>query len=223
MLRFDEIIQEAIETAGIDVAMPGSGSLSNSAWTSLKAILMDWQNDDHTWLIRNITENLTPNSNICALPDSTAEVLTATVVRPGTDTDITLDRMRVEDYSDSTPKTRPGLPTRFWHRRDGPTTHLVLWQTPDLPYQIRIYTIDQPHITSTPDGHQQPSMPPTFQPALICALAHKLLLKVPPGNRWPNWMADEQRLRAETDDKYQRALMRNADKTITNPFNHGGG
>lgn len=177
-MDFTEVAEEAWERAGREMR---SGYDLRTARRSMNLLLIEWQNRGiNMWTIDEGSLALEDGTATYTLPADTIDLLEH-VIRTGTgssQTDLSLTRISVSDYSSITNKTSEGRPLQVWinRLRDAPT--VTLWPVPDSDnYTLQYWRMRR--MEDAGDGVETPDMTFRFYPCLVAGLAYHIAMKVP--------------------------------------------
>ena len=180
-MDFTEIAEEAWERAGREMR---SGYDLRTARRSMNLLTIEWQNRGlNLWTIEEGSVNLTEGTYQYTLEADTIDLLEH-VIRTNsgntsTQSDLTINRIGVSDYSSIPNKLTRGRPIQMWvdRLRDAPV--LNLWPVPDKSdtYIIRYWRIRR--IQDAGSGVQTADVNYRFLPCLVAGLAYNIALKIP--------------------------------------------
>ncbi|UMO75988.1 hypothetical protein [Planktothrix phage Pra-JY27] len=198
-----EIIEEAYERIQI---VPHAGYDFRSAKRSLDLLRDEWANRGlHLWSIEERPYAVAAGANEIILDAEAHDLLDAVIRDPlaAVPFDLELDRMSLSDWLSLPFKDIRARPTRYAVRRQIDRVVVVLWQTPDRPYQLRV---NQLRVLS-PSGafDATAGIPIRFQEAMIAGLAAKLAVK-----RAPQRLAE---MRALYEEAFQLAADEDRDRS----------
>lgn len=177
--QLTEIIQEAYDRAGIVMR---SGYEYRSARRSIDIMMQEWANRGiNLWTVEEGSQALTAGTPTYTLPSDTVDLIDH-VIRTGSGTsqsDLTINRMSVSNYSTIPNKTATGRPIRIYVDRQITPTFTV-WPVPDTSqtYTLVYWRLRRIDDAGKP-GTNTMDMPFRFMPALIAGLAYNLALKNP--------------------------------------------
>ena len=180
-MDFTEIAEEAWERAGREMR---SGYDLRTARRSMNLLTIEWQNRGlNLWTIEEGSVNLTEGTYQYALEADTIDLLEH-VIRTNsgntsTQSDLTINRIGVSDYSSIPNKLTRGRPIQMWIDRQRDAPILNLWPVPDKSdtYIIRYWRIRR--IQDAGSGIQTADVNYRFLPCLVAGLAYNIALKVP--------------------------------------------
>jgi len=182
-LDFAEIAEEAFERAGLELR---SGYDMKSARRSLNLLCAEWANLGlNLWTVASGSIVLTPGQAVYTAADGVPSEmvdLIEHVIRTnnaGQNTDITMNRISVSDYSNIPTKTVQGRPLQIYvNRQISPT--LTVWPVPDssTTYTLVYWYLRRIQDTGASAANTA-DIPYRFLPALIAGLAYYIALKNP--------------------------------------------
>lgn len=177
-LDFTEIAEESWERAGKEMR---SGYDLRTARRSMNLMLIEWQNRGiNMWTIDEGSLPLVDGTATYTLPADTIDLLEH-VIRTGSgssQSDLSLTRISVSDYSSITNKTSEGRPLQIWinRLRDAPT--VTLWPVPDSnSYTLQYWRMRR--MEDAGNGVETADMTFRFYPCLVAGLAYHIAMKVP--------------------------------------------
>ena len=177
-LDFTEIAEESWERAGKEMR---SGYDLRTARRSMNLMLIEWQNRGiNMWTIDEGSVSLVDGTATYTLPADTIDLLEH-VIRTGSgssQSDLSLTRISVSDYSSITNKTSEGRPLQIWinRLRDAPT--VTLWPVPDSnSYTLQYWRMRR--MEDAGNGVETADMTFRFYPCLVAGLAYHIAMKVP--------------------------------------------
>lgn len=177
-LDFTEIAEESWERAGREMR---SGYDLRTARRSMNLMLIEWQNRGiNMWTIDEGSLPLVDGTATYTLPADTIDLLEH-VIRTGSgssQSDLSLNRISVSDYSSITNKTSEGRPLQIWinRLRDAPT--VTLWPVPDSnSYTLQYWRMRR--MEDAGNGVETADMTFRFYPCLVAGLAYHIAMKVP--------------------------------------------
>ena len=177
-LDFTEIAEESWERAGREMR---SGYDLRTARRSMNLMLIEWQNRGiNMWTIDEGSLPLVDGTATYTLPADTIDLLEH-VIRTGSgssQSDLSLTRISVSDYSSITNKTSEGRPLQIWinRLRDAPT--VTLWPVPDSnSYTLQYWRMRR--MEDAGNGVETADMTFRFYPCLVAGLAYHIAMKVP--------------------------------------------
>jgi len=177
-MSFTEIAEESWERAGREMR---SGYDLRTARRSMNLLLIEWQNRGiNLWTVDEGSVSLVDGTATYTLPADTIDLLEH-VIRTGSgssQSDLSLTRISVSDYSSITNKTSEGRPLQLWinRLRDAPT--VTLWPIPDSnDYTLQYWRMRR--MEDAGNGVETADMTFRFYPCLVAGLAYYIAMKVP--------------------------------------------
>ena len=147
----------------------------------MNLMLIEWQNRGiNMWTIDEGSVSLVDGTATYTLPADTIDLLEH-VIRTGSgssQSDLSLTRISVSDYSSITNKTSEGRPLQIWinRLRDAPT--VTLWPVPDSnSYTLQYWRMRR--MEDAGNGVETADMTFRFYPCLVAGLAYHIAMKVP--------------------------------------------
>lgn len=177
--QLTDIIQEAYDRAGIVMR---SGYEYRSARRSIDIMMQEWANRGlNLWTVEEGVQVLTAGVKTYDLPADTVDLIDH-VIRTGSgssQSDLTINRMSVSNYSTIPNKEEDGRPIRIYVDRQI-TPRFTVWPVPDNSdtYTLVYWRLRRIQDAGTP-GTNTMDMPFRFIPALIAGLAYNLAMKNP--------------------------------------------
>lgn len=175
-LDIDEIIREAIE-------MLGNGTIAGneipSAKRSLNLLLTDWQNRGISlWTVDTTAVSVAASTTSVDLSASTVDVLGA-VWKVSSNSEISMERISMEEYLDLPNKSKTGRPSQFAVRRfrDAPTVYL--YPIPDNSTGSFKFEQFKKIQDVTRTAVENADVPSRFLPCLTAGLAYYMSMKRP--------------------------------------------
>lgn len=172
-----DIIEEAYEMVGVNVR---AGYELKTARRSLDLLTKEWANrGQNMWTIEETSASIAASAVSETLETDTIDVLDV-LWRTGsgtTQSDRTMTRMAVTEWSHIANKNQTGKPSMYWINRlvGGPV--LYMWPVPEEAGTLVYYKMrrmeDTGAYTNTMD------IPPRFYPAMTTGLAYYLAMKTP--------------------------------------------
>jgi len=180
-MDFTEIAEEAWERAGREMR---SGYDLRTARRSMNLLTIEWVNRGvNLWTIEEGSVDLVESTSQYTLAEDTIDLLEQ-VIRTNsgntsTQSDITINRIGVGDYSSIPNKLTEGRPIQMWIDRQRAAPILNLWPVPDKSdtYVLRYWRIRR--IQDAGSGVQTADMNYRFLPCLVAGLAYNIALKIP--------------------------------------------
>lgn len=177
--QLTDIIQEAYDRAGVVMR---SGYEYRSARRSIDILMQEWANRGlNLWTVEEGSQVLTAGIKTYNLPSDTVDLIDH-VIRTGSganQSDLTINRVSVSNYSTIPNKTDQGRPIRIYVDRQI-TPRFTVWPVPDNSdtYTLVYWRLRRIQDAGQP-GTNTMDMPFRFMPALIAGLAYQLAMKNP--------------------------------------------
>ena len=175
-----EIIEESWERIGIEAV---TGYEVRTARRSMNLLGLEWANRQvHLWTISSATVPLLAATATYTLPADTVDLLDV-VIRTsvgGVNTDLSIGRLSVGDYSAIPTKSSPGRPVQFYVDRQGAAPTITVWPVPpDTSYTLVYWRMRRIQDVGT-DGSITADVSARAIPALVSGLAYYLGMKRAP-------------------------------------------
>tara|TARA_R110000824_G_scaffold116000_1_gene267253 strand:- start:1091 stop:1786 length:696 start_codon:yes stop_codon:yes gene_type:complete len=181
-LDLSDILEEAYERAGLELR---SGYDYRTARRSLDLMFLEWQNKGlNLWSVQEGTQTLTAGTGRYALPNDQLDIIEASLRTDDGDadkqTDLTMSRISVSQYSHLTNKLTQGRPIQFWIEKDPGAIALNVWPVPDdaVTYKINYYYIQRVEDSGSPASNNV-DIPARFMPCMAAGLAYYISIKRP--------------------------------------------
>jgi hypothetical protein len=181
-LDLSDILEEAYERAGLELR---SGYDYRTARRSLDLMFLEWQNKGlNLWSVQEGSQDLTAGTGRYALSSDQLDVIEASLRTDDGDankqTDLTMSRISVSQYSHLTNKLTQGRPIQFWIEKDPGAIALNVWPVPDdaVTYKINYYYIQRVEDTGSPASNNV-DIPARFMPCMAAGLAYYISIKRP--------------------------------------------
>jgi len=181
-LDLSDILEEAYERAGLELR---SGYDYRTARRSLDLMFLEWQNRGlNLWSVQEGTQTLTAGTGRYALTSDQLDVIEASLRTDDGDvnkqTDLTMSRISVSQYSHLTNKLTQGRPIQYWIEKDPGAIALNVWPVPDdaVTYKINYYYIQRVEDTGSPASNNV-DIPARFMPCMAAGLAYYISIKRP--------------------------------------------
>tara|TARA_R110000782_G_scaffold6039_1_gene20808 strand:- start:1156 stop:1839 length:684 start_codon:yes stop_codon:yes gene_type:complete len=181
-LDLGDVVEEAFERAGSELK---SGYDYRTARRSMNLMFLDWQNRGlNLWTIKNGTQALTAGTSKYDLDAKVLDIVEASIRTNVGDvsrqTDQSVTRISVKQYSHLTNKLTQSKPLQFWLEKSDTVSSVNLWPVPD---STQTYVLDFYYIERIADigssGSDNPEVPSRFLPCLVAGLAYNIALKKP--------------------------------------------
>ena len=181
-LDLSDILEEAYERAGLELR---SGYDYRTARRSLDLMFLEWQNKGlNLWSVQEGSQTLTAGTGRYVLTGDQLDVIEASLRTDDGDadkqTDLTMSRISVSQYSHLTNKLTQGRPIQFWIEKDPGAIALNVWPVPDdaVTYKINYYYIQRVEDTGSPASNNV-DIPARFMPCMAAGLAYYISVKRP--------------------------------------------
>ena len=181
-LDLSDILEEAYERAGLELR---SGYDYRTARRSLDLMFLEWQNKGlNLWSVQEGSQTLTAGTGRYALAGDQLDVIEASLRTDDGDankqTDLTMSRISISQYSHLTNKLTQGRPIQYWIEKDPGAIALNVWPVPDdaVTYKINYYYIQRIEDTGSPASNNV-DIPARFMPCMAAGLAYYISIKRP--------------------------------------------
>jgi len=181
-LDLSDILEEAYERAGLELR---SGYDYRTARRSLDLMFLEWQNRGlNLWTVQEDTQTLTAGTGRYALSSDQLDVIEASLRTDDGDadkqTDLTMSRISISQYSHLTNKLTQGRPIQYWIEKDPGAIALNVWPVPDdaVTYKINYYYIQRVEDSGSPASNNV-DIPSRFIPCMAAGLAYYISVKRP--------------------------------------------
>jgi len=181
-LDLSDILEEAYERAGLELR---SGYDYRTARRSLDLMFLEWQNRGlNLWTVQEGSQTLTAGTGRYVLSGDELDVIEAFLRTDDGDTskqsDLTMSRISISQYSHLTNKLTEGRPIQYWIEKDPGAIALNLWPVPDdaVTYKLGYYYIQRVEDTGSPASNNV-DIPARFIPCMAAGLAYYLSVKRP--------------------------------------------
>ena len=181
-LDLSDILEEAYERAGLELR---SGYDYRTARRSLDLMFLEWQNKGlNLWTVQEDTQTLTAGTGRYALSSDQLDIVEASLRTDDGDadkqSDMTMTRISISQYSHLTNKLTQGRPVQYWIEKDPGAIALNVWPVPDdaVTYKINYYYIQRVEDTGSPASNNV-DIPARFMPCMAAGLAYYISVKRP--------------------------------------------
>lgn len=181
-LDLSDILEEAYERAGLELR---SGYDYRTARRSLDLMFLEWQNKGlNLWTVQEGSQTLTAGTGRYVLSGDELDVIEAFLRTDDGDTakqsDLTMSRISVSQYSHLTNKLTQGRPIQYWIEKDPSAIAINVWPVPDdaVTYKIGYYYIQRVEDTGSPASNNV-DIPSRFIPCMAAGLAYYISVKRP--------------------------------------------
>ena len=181
-LDLSDILEEAYERAGLELR---SGYDYRTARRSLDLMFLEWQNKGlNLWTVQEGSQTLTAGTGRYALAGAQLDVIQASLRTDDGDadkqSDLTMSRISISQYSHLTNKLTQGRPIQYWIEKDPSAIALNVWPVPDdaETYKINYYYIQRVEDSGSPASNNV-DVPARFMPCMAAGLAYYISIKRP--------------------------------------------
>ena len=181
-LDIGDIIEEAYERAGLELR---SGYDYKTARRSLDLLMLEWQNRGlNLWTVKNASQTLTAGTSSYDLTAEKIEIIEASLRTDAGDSsnqsDLTMERISVVQYSHLTNKLTEGRPLQYYVGRSPDNITINLWPVPDSQetYTFVYYYLERIEDSGKPATNNM-DVPDRYLPCLVSGLAYNIALKRP--------------------------------------------
>ena len=181
-LDLSDILEEAYERAGLELR---SGYDYRTARRSLDLMFLEWQNKGlNLWTDKEGSQTLTAGTGRYALAGDQLDVIEASLRTDDGDadkqSDLTMSRISISQYSHLTNKLTQGRPIQYWIEKDPDAIALNVWPVPDdaQTYKVNYYYIQRVEDTGSPASNNV-DIPARFLPCMAAGLAYYISVKRP--------------------------------------------
>ena len=181
-LDLSDILEEAYERAGLELR---SGYDYRTARRSLDLMFLEWQNKWlNLWTVQEGSQTLTAGTGRYALAGDQLDVIEASLRTDDGDadkqSDLTMSRISISQYSHLTNKLTQGRPIQYWIEKDPDAIALNVWPVPDdaQTYKVNYYYIQRVEDTGSPASNNV-DIPARFLPCMAAGLAYYISVKRP--------------------------------------------
>ena len=181
-LDIGDIIEEAYERAGLELR---SGYDYKTARRSLDLLMLEWQNRGlNLWTVKNASQTLTAGTSSYDLTAEKIEIIEASlrtdVGESNNQSDLTMERIYVVQYSHLTNKLTEGRPLQYYVGRSPDNITINLWPVPDSQetYTFVYYYLERIEDSGKPATNNM-DVPDRYLPCLVSGLAYNIALKRP--------------------------------------------
>ena len=181
-LDLSDIIEEAYERAGLELR---SGYDYKTARISLDLLMLEWQNRGlNLWTVKNASQTLTAGTSSYDLTAEKIEIIEASLRTDAGDSsnqsDLTMERISVVQYSHLTNKLTEGRPLQYFVGSSPENITINLWPVPDSQetYVFNYYYLERIEDSGKPASNNI-DVPDRYLPCLVSGLAYNIALKRP--------------------------------------------
>ena len=179
-LDLGDVMEEAYERCGLELR---SGFDYRTARRSLNLLMLDWQNRGLSlWTVKGATETLTPGQGAYPLTSEKLDVVEAFMRTNAGDTtkqsDLTMQRISIAQYSHQTNKLLQGRPIQYWVERAPSGITINVWPVPDSSqtWTFGYYYMERIEDAGSPASLNM-DVPARFLPCLTAGLAYMIAQK----------------------------------------------
>jgi|TARA_R110002012_G_scaffold11497_5_gene51884 hypothetical protein len=179
-LDLGDIMEEAYERCGLELR---SGFDYRTARRSLNLLMLDWQNRGlNLWTVKNASETLVAGTGSYPLTSDKLDVIEGVLRTDAGDitkqTDLTMQRISVSQYSHQTNKLLQGRPIQYYIERSPSGITVVVWPVPDAAqvYTFNYYYMERIEDVGSPATLNM-DVPARFLPCLTAGLAYNIAMK----------------------------------------------
>jgi len=181
-LDLGQIMEEAYERCNIEMR---TGFDYRTARRSLDLLLLEWQNRGLSlWTVRDTSLTLTAGTGAYALSGEKLDIVEAFMrTNAGNTTkqsDLTMQRISIAQYSHQTNKLLQGRPIQYWVERAPSGITINVWPVPDASqtWTLGYYYMERIEDSGTP-ATLNVDVPARFLPPLTAGLAYQIAIKKP--------------------------------------------
>ena len=181
-LDLGDVMEEAYERCGLELR---SGFDYRTARRSLNLLMLDWQNRGLSlWTVKGATETLTPGQGAYPLTSEKLDVVEAFMRTNAGDTtkqsDLTMQRISIAQYSHQTNKLLQGRPIQYWVVRAPSCITINVCPVPDSSqtWTFGYYYMERIEDAGSPASLNM-DVPARFLPCLTAGLAYMIAQKKP--------------------------------------------
>ena len=179
-LDLGDIFEEAYERCGLELR---SGYDYRTARRSLNLLMLDWQNRGlNLWTVKNASQTLTAGTGSYTLTPEKLDIVEGVLRTDAGDinsqTDLTMHRLSVSQYSHLTNKLLQGRPIQYFVERTPTGISINVWPVPDAAetYTFNYYYMERIEDVGSPASLNM-DVPSRFLPCLVAGLAYMIAVK----------------------------------------------
>ena len=179
-LDLGDIMEEAYERCGLELR---SGFDYRTARRSLNLLMLDWQNRGlNLWTVKNASQTLTAGTGAYPLSSEKLDVIEGVLRTDAGDvtkqTDLTMQRISISQYSHQTNKLLQGRPIQYYIERAPSGLTGNVWPVPDAAqtYTFNYYYMERIEDVGSPASLNM-DVPARFLPCLTAGLAYMIAVK----------------------------------------------
>lgn len=181
-LDLGDVMEEAYERCGLELR---SGFDYRTARRSLNLLMLDWQNRGlNLWTVKGATETLVAGTGSYTLNGKILDIVEAFMRTDAGDadkqSDLTMQRISIAQYSHQTNKLLQGRPIQYWVERAPAAITVNVWPIPDASqtWTFGYYYMERVEDTGSPASLNM-DVPVRFLPCLTAGLAYQIAIKKP--------------------------------------------
>ena len=181
-LDLGQIMEEAYERCNIEMR---TGFDYRTARRSLDLLMLEWQNRGLSlWTVKDTSVALTPGTGSYALTGEKLDIVEAFMRTNAGDTtkqsDLTMQRISIAQYSHQTNKLLQGRPIQYWVERAPSGITVNVWPIPDSSqtWTLGYYYMERIEDSGSPATLNM-DVPARFLPPLTAGLAYQIAIKKP--------------------------------------------
>ena len=181
-LDLGQIMEEAYERCNIEMR---TGFDYRTARRSLDLLMLEWQNRGLSlWTVKDTSVALTPGTGAYALTAEKLDIVEAFMrTNAGSTTkqsDLTMQRISIAQYSHQTNKLLQGRPIQYWVERAPSGITVKVWPIPDSSqtWTLGYYYMERIEDSGSP-ATLNVDVPARFLPPLTAGLAYQIAIKKP--------------------------------------------
>ena len=181
-LDIAEVIEEAYERCGLELR---SGYDYKTARRSLDLLMLDWQNRGLSlWTVKEANLTLTPGTSAYPLNGNELDIVEAFMRTNAGDvtrqSDLTMQRISIAQYSHQTNKLFQGRPIQYWVERAPSGITVKVWPVPDASqtWTLGYYYMERIEDSGSP-ASLNVDVPARFLPCLTAGVAYMIAIKKP--------------------------------------------
>ena len=180
-LDIGDIFEEAYERVGTELR---TGYGYRTARRSLNLLMLEWQNRGlNLWTVKNASLPLVAGTASYALDPEKLDVIEGVLRTDEGDatnqTDLSMKRISISNYSRQTNKLAQGRPTQFWVQRSPTGITLYFWQVPSSSDYVFNYYYMERIEDAGANASMNVDVPVRYLPALVAGMAYNIGLKTP--------------------------------------------
>ena len=181
-LDLGQIMEEAYERCNIEMR---TGFDYRTARRSLDLLMLEWQNRGLSlWTVKDTSVALTPGTGAYALTAEKLDIVEAFMrTNAGSTTkqsDLTMQRISIAQYSHQTNKLLQGRPIQYWVERAPSGITVNVWPIPDSSqtWTLGYYYMERIEDSGSP-ATLNVDVPARFLPPLTAGLSNQIAIKKP--------------------------------------------